>query len=219
MEIIDHSKSVLENIYYLSGVIIAILGFAVIIQLKLTKKAIITSSQRQAAELAGKQVEIYSNVIKDQDEIFLYENEKKIEPKKIIGLKKFDENELEKIIGKKALIDNKLFLLENLDYTKMISNSLNSMEAFATYFASGIANEEIAFSALGSSFCFSVEKYSLIICVSRNDKDDLTYNNIVKLYDIWNSRIKSQKIINDLEKNKVELLKLKKEKIDILGTK
>ena len=53
MEFFDSSKSIVENLYLLSGPILALLATTGVIQLFITKKTLIVNSKRDAANLAA----------------------------------------------------------------------------------------------------------------------------------------------------------------------
>jgi hypothetical protein len=218
MELIDTSKSILENLYLLSGPVLAILGFVAIFQLKLTKKAIIVGSKRQAAELASSQIDNYlTNIIKDQDTLFELNQEQKIQRKRFENLVTFTREEiLIQFEDEKALNSYAGKSMTNLTE---ILGVLNKMESFSTYFTKGVADEEIAFSAVGRTFCHSVEVYSFDISIMRNNKDNGAFNNIVELYNVWNERLKSERLTKELIDKQEELKNLKIQKVDILGTK
>lgn len=217
MQIFDYSKSLVENLNFLSGPIIAIFGLAAIIQIRLAKKAIVVSSKRQAAELATKQIDKYAEQIIPMLNS-LSENERKINHKRITfpEIKDFTLPEFEKKITPEIFTLHFEYGITNLP---QINPILNSLETLATYFIKGVADEEIAFSSIGSSFCYNVESFAFDICLARPEDVPDTYNNLVELYHIWNPRLKSKKLSRELEKKKEELTKLKLSKIDILGSK
>jgi len=77
MNILDLQKSLLENLYFLSGPILAFLGFVIFKQIKLAKEQVIIAqqqlsesqkqikinSQRQAATLAAELVKVFEDII------------------------------------------------------------------------------------------------------------------------------------------------------------
>lgn len=217
MNIFDTSKSLVENIYLLSGPVLALLGFAAIIQLRLTKKAIVISAKRSAAELASKQVEIYNKeIIPFQDKLFSKEEKNTMKRIKLKDLEKFTHTELDSRIDKET--QNKI-IKENIQNLHEILEILNSMEAFSIYFTKGVADEEIAYSSVGRTFCLSIENYSTDICFLRQNDETSAFNNLVKLYSIWNSRVKSEKLSKELEAKKSELKNIYIDKVNIIGTK
>ncbi len=60
MEFFDSSKSIIENLYLLSGPILALLATAGVIQLFIARKTLIVNSKRDAANLAAQQIKDYS---------------------------------------------------------------------------------------------------------------------------------------------------------------
>jgi len=216
MTFFDAEKSLVENIYLLSGPVIAILGFVAILQLKLTKKTLQITSKRQAAELATRQVEIYTNeIIIQQNQIDEFEKTNGI--KRIdIDCKLFTQDELFNLMSNENISKRRDDFLKNVN---SIVTMLNSMETFSLYFTKGIADEEIAYSAIGVTFCETVKHYSFELSASRYEAEENVYYNIIKLYDIWNSRIQSENLNKEILIKQNEFKQLSKKKIDIIGTK
>jgi hypothetical protein len=217
MEIYDSSKSLIENLNYLSGPILAIVGFAAIIQIRLAKKAIVISSQRQAAELATRQIDFYSKeIIPLQEEFNKIEKEKQID-RITIDFTEFTEEYIEKTIGKEkkeAIYDQR--------YKVMIPilRVLNSLEAFSTYFTKRVADEEIAYSAVGRTFCATIEEHHFdISLILGSEHEDKAYQNLISLYRLWSARIKKEQLSLQKEKILTELEAIKDTKINPIGTK
>jgi hypothetical protein len=141
MNFFDCSKSLSENIYFLSGPIVALLAIVGINQLRLTKKAIIITSKRQAAELAAKQVEGFNisltSIVNTLDEA---ESANKINPVKMeVG--EFNRLYIKSKLDEKEylrLLDARLKLITE------IVDVVNYLDTFSTYFTKGVADEEIA---------------------------------------------------------------------------
>ncbi len=217
MEIFDQSKSLVENLSYLSAPIVAILGFAAIVQLRLTKKAIVVTSQRQAAELATQQIEVYTkNIIPLENKLSRIRNGENFKELNIIDSKEFTIQELKTKIDLKTINERSD---ENIRNMESILDILNAIETFSTYFSKGVADEEIAYSSLGVTFCSSVQEYTYELSILRDEDDGNAFDNLVALYKIWNSRMKSEKINRELIRKKLQLKELQIPKVDILGTK
>ncbi len=216
MTIFDAEKSLVENIYLISGPVIAILGFVAILQLKLTKKTLQITSKRQAAELATRQVDIYTNqIILQQNQIDEFKKTQGIK-KLEIECKYFTQDELFTLMSNENISKRKDDFLKNVN---LMTTMLNSMETFSLYFTKGVADEEIAYSAIGVTFCDSVKNYSFELSASRYEAEENVYYNIIKLYDIWNSRLKSENLNKEILVKQNEYKRLSKKKIDIIGTK
>lgn len=216
MEFFDSSKSIVENLYLLSGPILTLLAIAGVIQLFITRKTLIVNSKRDAANLAAQQIKDYSTtIIPKMTKYDLSLMKDKINSAKIeIG--DFNVEYLIKILGKEKVSEVRK---ERLKYLVLWLDVLNSMEAFATYFTKGVADEEIAFSSIGRTYCYSVENYFFEISNCRNLKDDNSFQNIIDLYTIWKERLKKIQLTKEQEELMLKLHKVNETKIDPIGTK
>lgn len=68
--------------------------------------------------------------------------------------------------------------------------AINQLEMLAAILVSGVGDEEVAFPVIGRSFCKSVESHYDLICICRGESSPDSYQNIVALYQIWQSRVK-----------------------------
>lgn len=217
MTIFDHSKSFVENLNFISGPIIALFGLVAIFQLRISKKAMVMTSRRQAAELATEQIKIYvDKIIPLQNKLFISQVKNDFKDINVENIHNFTYEELKK----NTSIEN--IKTKREEYFKTLSqvgDLLNLMESFAIYFTKGIADEEIAFSSIGSTFCNSVKGLKFELCLIRTESELTGFENIVKLYQIWNPKIISYRINQELIKKKQELNNLTIGTVDILGTK
>lgn len=215
MEYIDTSKSLLENLYYLSGILILISIVIGLFQLSIAKKTLNINSQREAASLAVKQIDIYmTQIIPLQNQLYHIEQEKKIGKIKI-DIGEFNSQYVMKKMGKEEFLKA---VSKRMDILGEIVAVLNIMEAFSVYFIKEVADEEIAFSSVGTTFIHSVENLYFDIAVLNIDKAD-SFQNLIKLYDIWSKK----KQLNNLQKAKIiladQMAKIKPTKIKPIGTK
>jgi hypothetical protein len=215
MDFFDSTKSIVENLYLLSGPILTLLAVAGIVQLFLTKKTLIINSQRDAANLAAQQLRDYcERVIPTLNKYDISLRKEKIQDVDIeIG--EFSRQYLEKKLGKPRL---KEIVNERLKLLYLQLNALNTLESFSIYFVKGIADEQIAYSSVGRTFCFSVEKYYFDIAFSRS-KDDNAFQNIIDLYKLWRSRLDKEKLTKEQEDLLRRLNNINVETIDPIGTK
>lgn len=229
MTFFDYEKSVLENLNFASGPILAILGFLIIyqilqakkqieltkIQLKEAKNELVINSLRDSIKLSAEQINYYMETIVNYANIsdikFKESNLKRVK----FETKNFLYNEL---ISKANEIDK--------DYSKKYNdlvaydlNTLNSLETFSTYFTNKIADEKIAYLSVGKSFCNIIENLYYPLCVSRKNDNDY-YQNIVILYRLWKARL-SKSILENKEREvkselsqKIKDINAQKNKID-----
>lgn len=215
MEIFDSTKSLLENLYYLSGILILISIIIALIQLSIAKKTLKINSKRDAATLAAKQVEIYmTRVIPLHNKIFHYELKEKIERPEI-SVGEFTTEVLIEKMGKDEYLK---VAKERMKLLSICLATLNSMEAFSVYFIKEVADEEIAFSSVGRTFTKSVESLYFDIASCRS-KESKPFQNLIELYGIWKNKLSKEKLEND----KIDLAKqldaIESVSIKPLGTK
>ncbi|WP_417861502.1 hypothetical protein [Winogradskyella sediminis] len=213
MEIFDQTKSIIENLYLLSGPILALFGFLIFYQIKISKKSIEVAknhlkviSERDAATSSAERTDHFVKVIvpigteisTKRKKVDFPEYEGKFDNWDNSNISQWDDD------YKKALVDH-----GKKDITLLGQELINLLEGFSIYFTNGIANEKIAYGSVGSTFCNYVEKYYTTICLSRKkDKPHKPYSNVVELYELWNSRIdKSEKL--SMLNNEEEILKEK----------
>ena len=238
MELIDSSKSILENLYLLSGPLLVITGVIVFFQIRISKKSLIISnetleqykkdlkikSMRESALLTAQQVDSFSDLIKKYDAVV--QSPEYIKIKYPSTIKEFSSDEFfdqdEKWVGAFLSTDREL----KINCTSII----NRLEAISVYFIEGIADENLAYSSIGRTFCECVELLYPFYLISRVEKEFNQYEKTIKLYNIWKERskdlilqIENQELENKMKEIENKLHELKKKvkpnkKIYPLGT-
>jgi len=209
MDIFDVNKSLIENLSFFSGPVVALLGLFVILQLRLTKKQFLESqrhlkinSQRNAAIISAEQVKIYCELIIPMQNKLFVERKKSSFPNFNGEIKNFTNDEFE--TWDKDY--KEAFLNKPDDIARLELEMLNQMEAFSIYFIQKIAEEKIAFSSIGTNFCRTIESYYPIISFMRGSKNpNKNYQNIVELYKVWKNRINHIKYKEEEEELSKEL--------------
>jgi hypothetical protein len=222
-------RSVFEILYFLSGIIVAVIAFIGLKQLKIGL---------QQLQISFKQVEIGMNQVKvGIEQISLLKHDIEIRNKRlsvdkaIEFIQRFNsiifplETKVDEKINKNGyqhysekIPDVWHFPFKNNDdlnkaIEKVINTDadelFNELEIFSAAFISRLADEEIAFPPLGRTFVRLVEKYYDSFCVCRLHAP---YINTIKLYDHWKNKINKIEIdskINKLEKAKAKIKELK----------
>lgn len=72
--------------------------------------------------------------------------------------------------------------------------ALNEAESFAMYFTSGLADESIAFPPVAQGYCQLCQGLASFIGVHRPENSVQLYPNLVRLYEIWASRLEHEKL-------------------------
>ncbi len=188
----------------IAQIVIAIFSAFIFWQILIAKKDTRLRSKREAGLLTFQLLLKYSDQILPQ----LGQIESKLKSESLAewkpqNLTHFSKQELDKMIDREFVSD----LLPSLNYLNntgafaKLAQVINSMEAIANCFLNGIADESIAFSSIGSTFCDIVERYYFVLCVSRDKTQGVFkyYNNIVALYKMWHDRLQNKEGWNQIE--------------------
>ena len=187
--------------------------------LKVAQDDIKIRSRREAVSLAAKHCEDYGDVILQKLNNWRSEiTGKGVSLKSwLLQNKSFDETSLQDSKGAQVWIQQ----MQSKQLGTIACKILNQCEAFAIYFATGAADEEVAFPVVGSIFCHEVEMFApWLIAMRTHSSSDYTsgkYANTVRLYEIWADRIRVEEIESQTKLTQRELGTLKKEKIKPIG--
>ena len=168
----------LETIYFISGIIIAATALYGIVQIRLLKKSIETSSKHATWEKAIE----YSDRYLTSNRLLINKFIAKCKDNKIpyaytgpIG--HFMPNEIPEQF--RAAHEKRLTFSD--EWLPL----LNDLEVISAAFASGVADEKLGFKCIGRSFCNDVIQLYDLIAESRIHKTMNYYDDIVTLYDAW----------------------------------
>ena len=207
-------RGLLEILYFISGPLLVIVSGFGLYNLKIAKDDLMVRCKREAASLAAAQCLRFSNEIIPLINAFDKElkNNVFLEYKGIVRKFHFDavKSDLDSTTIAKAV--------DFIRTSENLANTLNALESFAVYFTEGVADEAIAFSSVGSTFCFTVKRYYVILCFLRNKPGSNHYEDLVKLYEIWSSRMKRHDLENRAKQIEVELTSLKPGQIKPIGS-
>jgi hypothetical protein len=203
-------RQVLELLYYLSGVAIAFAAFWGLKQLTISKKIARENATREAYKLAADNCRYFAReVVPLQKPLFTQIMEK--------GIKSFQDRHFLLEYGeiKNHNFDLELLKKEIPSIDHELVSFLNAMEAFALFFASGVAAEEVGYRETGTTFCHAVEYLmpALFSWRSVNVRFDSTF----KLYEIWRDRQKAENISTQMKALENDAKRLSKETIKPIG--
>src|SRR5271157_4228614 len=163
-----HLGQVLELIYFACAPMIVIVGCVGLYQLKISRDTARLNARRDSLRFAATQADYYhSHIIPLQNTLdtVIKENEIKLFEKASVDIK---DNTIR--IRPNLESDELIKDLEKIKtISKELTQALNAMEAFAVFFISGVADEAVAFSSVGKTYCGSVLDYlPIIIPISEN---------------------------------------------------
>lgn len=201
----------LEALYFLSGIgllIVAVIGLG---QLKIARENAKMSAKRESLKLANDQINYYLTEVIRLANVLDFE----ITKHNI----KFFANAVATIKGDSITIklnSDKEEIQKLRIIAKPLVDTLNAMESFATYFTSKLADEKIAFKAVGKTYCDEVKMLlpNLIAFHTPNGY----HKNVLELFLIWNERFEKEKLLEEKEDIEKKLLSVDNKTIKPLGT-
>ncbi len=225
----------LQNLSYISEIVIALASVVALKQIVLAKRDIKIRSKREAITLSVNQVEYYrSEIIK---EIIILEN--------ILGVLMNNDNMKEELVFFKSnKVDLEDFTFQEIEEKNMLENwkrkmnfltnnksvyikvqdISNKIEYFSLAFVSGAAEEEVAFNPVVDSFLDFIKKNYNFYCLFRKE-NNRSYSNTITLYKIWKKKILEQDIKTkiksfnkDIDEVKNKIKKINQENIEVIGT-
>lgn len=214
MEIFEIIKSVVEFLYFLSGIGLLVGVYFGYAQLKTMRKDMEDNHKRNSVE---KTIE-YLNWFASTFVPLLASGYDKIDGKEVVVFKElksypFDFNEE---VPRSEKITKSIAVKIEAEFDH-ISNQL---EYFSAAMVSGLANEQLAFYPLSKIYCTYIENAYDFYCYSRvGARGKNLYKNTIELYNLWNDRLKdieleeSQKLLNE------QRSKLNVKTIEPIGTK
>jgi hypothetical protein len=189
MNTVDALRPVLELIYFAAGPVIAVLAAIGLWHIKVTKDSTRIAARRQALALAAEQCERYQrtivplqntldNAIAGKGITFLARAEVTVEANRV-RVKFNNPNE---------------FYDQMMEIATEMLPVVNSMEAFAVYFMSGAADEKVAYSCVGASFCYYTKK---VLAQIAPFHDTGHFHNLLRLFLLWNARSECEKLLRE----------------------
>ena len=86
--------------------------------------------------------------------------------------------------------------------------AMNSLEAIAAAFVTGVADEIVGFEIIDRTYCGTVRDMYDILSLSRSERANPYFNSIVRLYQTWSPRLSKYELSvakDDLEKRILEI--------------
>jgi hypothetical protein len=179
------------------NILIAIAAYVALYQIKVSKDIAEQNAYRESVRFGVDLTRRYlDEYIKASSESFDYREENKIEIVKIPAvLQHFTEEEmLEKIdkqIIRQAYEQHTDIFNNHKELWKLHLYEMNCLESIATPIIAGVANGDSAFTAIGKSFCHSVNFFWFEYSYFRTDdkKEYDSYANTISLYGIWRKKL------------------------------
>lgn len=180
-------RSILEIIYFITSPLLLAVAVIGLRQIDIAKETSILNDKRTSFTLAAEQCRYFiEKIIPEVDKISISMEAK--------GIKNFGKAKLElndkKEKSMEYTINNEPGIAE-LQISSVYV--LNLLDGFSTFFIAGVAEETVAFSALGITFVQAVDKLFPILCWGQDETAG--YNSLISLYIKWKDKIEKQKAI------------------------
>jgi hypothetical protein len=232
----------MEIAYFGSGVLLVLVAVAGLRQLSLAKRSLQAArdqlhlaaeslttakdeirirSEREAVSLAAQRCEKFAEELVPRH----YEHVANIQKEGVTIYRwqmrdgQFLWNSFEQEAGARKWITT---VQQNEAASKSFMALLNDLEAFAIYFATGAADEKVAYPVVGALFCSWLEAFAPYLASIRADTPkgivSGAFENAVALYGIWSGRTRKRQLEADANRINLELSGIRIPEIRPIGT-
>jgi hypothetical protein len=186
-EILHDIRQWLELVYFVGGVVLAGAALYGLQQIRLMKRDMRIRSERAAAEKAIEYITRYTSHSIPHSNNFYQDCVVNELPSYDGPISDFTFASLPPQFVKIAK--------ERFARFDSFLPALNELNAIASAFAYGVADEKIGFAVIGRTFCASVAHHYDLICVARMNEVCPHFESIVTLYNLWAPRISKNELM------------------------
>jgi hypothetical protein len=216
-------KSIIEALYCISGIVIAVVAVRGLSQLRigleqirLTKEIARVDAQREALRFAVERCQYFAEVVVPGGQKFL-EAYLAANCTFFQTVPKFRVTEGE--IIPEGPVNHTLYDTEATRLVMAVPIFLNAFEAFAIPFVARVADDDLGYQETGTSFCAAVKDWLILFYKMRGTHYSGPYQSTITLYERWTTRRKSDDAAQALKNAEATARKQgKPERVDPLGT-
>lgn len=194
-------RDVLELVYFVSGgPLLAIIAAIGLQQLRIAKNSAKMNAKRDAYRLAAERVDFYlREVIPALNKLDIKIAELKIESISKSTSFEISGGEISIKINRDPNLAKAL-----LDLGNGATDAFNKLEAFSVPFVSGLADGDVAYNSVGTTFMYSVERnlWMLAIC------GDAYYKSVSSLFCLWYLKKSSSALLQEKEELEKKMAKI-----------
>jgi hypothetical protein len=209
----SYVRQILELLYYLSGVAIAVAAFLGLKQLEITRQIARTNATREAFKLAADECRTYGQEVVPLLTAFVTEYDKS----KLTFLSSPPNFAIENGEIVKHNFDVKLLDAEVPRILVPLVSYLNAVEAFAIFFTAGVADEDIAFQETAVAFCKATISVMPAYFQMRRT-NAARFESTIKLFDLWSKRLHVKAMSPAIKSMEDFIKSVGNEKIRPIGT-
>jgi len=205
-------RAILELLYFVAGIVIAVAAVLALKQIGLTKQIAKTNARRESVKLAAELCKYFAETVA---RAWTEANE----DYRKLGLKFLGvvppQGQPAFLIQNGEIVSHHFNLKQLAEELPRINSAityLNVLEAFAIPFAAGVADEDIGYRETARPFCQGVQLFMPVIFQLRAENKG-RFESIVKLYTMWNQRLvletvapvmKVMQQLQDAEKSRIK---------------
>jgi hypothetical protein len=183
-------RNVLEIIYFISSSLLLVVGAFGLKQIRIAKDSSKLNATRESYKLAAEQCTYFLNHIIP----LTHQLDALLEAKSIKNTGEVKTHYKDNQVSFEVKLNKEL--ISCTEVVVEMSKILNSIEAFSVFFTSRVAEEEVAFSSIGRTYCTTLEDL-LPIAIAGSRGGEKGYSNLIKLYIAWNHRIEQGNALRD----------------------
>ena len=195
-------RLVLELVYFTSAPLLVVIASIGLWELKIAKDTARLHATRHSLSLAAERCEYYHSSV----EAHMNELNAAVERHGGTLLEKAEvtvrgqEIQVKLNLGKKEMREE---LDKFMKIVPEICLAFNALDAFAVFFTSGVADERVAYSCVGATFCNTVRSHLPSILILNQEGSN--YQSIIELFTMWNNRAEAEQLMRSRESIQSEL--------------
>lgn len=206
-------RSILELLYFASGITIAVAAVWGLQQLRITRQIARTGAKREALKFAAERCQYFAEhavptgarTANEYNQLGL----------KFLGVTNKWSIQNGEIVNHN--FDPKLIGAEFPKVGAVLVDDLNTLEAFAIPFAAGVADDDLGYQETAIAFCQRVKTYMPAYFHLRRIRD-ARYESTIKLFDMWNKRLTATAVASAMKPMQEFLRSVENERIKLIGT-
>ncbi len=209
------TRAILELVYFVSGIIIAVAAVLALSQIRLTKQIARANSRRESVKLAADLCKYFADPVVPlwgkADDDCAKAGVKCLTVTAVPGQPTF-------LIKDGEIVNHQFNLRQLIDDSPKLNSAvtyLNALEAFAIPFAAGVADEDIGYRETARPFLQGVQTYMPVIYHLRITNRG-RFESIIRLYATWSKRLAAdvnapivkalQDLVRDATKDRIKPL-------------
>jgi hypothetical protein len=198
------TRSILEILYFASGIAIAIFAFLGLKQiqlgleqLRITKEIAKKNAKREGVKLAAEQCRYYAEeCVRTRQKVIIDYNQKGF---KFLSAR---PNQPPFVIQNGEITSHNFdlkALTEEMPKSESMIHYMNTLEAFAIPFAAGLADEDVGYGETARAFCRAVAEVMPVLFQLRRTEMG-RFESTLKLYEMWRRRLDAEAALPVIEK-------------------